>query len=88
MRHLEVIRALERLECGHGDEITAWRVVRFTLTLAYVRAGRAQEFVRKVVARIGISDAQRLARLDAVGKALALRHVKNCILAQQRDKPR
>jgi hypothetical protein len=52
-----MIRDLERLECGHGDDVAARHIGSLAMALAYVRAGRSQELVREFIACVGIANA-------------------------------
>ena len=85
-RHVvEVIRSLEPGECRHRDKIPARDVAGFAVTLADVRAGLVQEGVGKLVAGIGITNANWLIRGDAVRKVFALIDVKNRVFPHHWD---
>src|SRR6185437_1903132 len=82
---IKMVSALERAECGHGDEVAARDVVSFSKVLTYVRTCRAQELVGQGVARVGIANAHRLTR--RFGKTLALVDVEHGVFTHHRDKP-
>ena len=69
---VEVVRALEPGECRHRDKISARNIERFTVSFSDVRAGRAQEVVGKLVARVEIANSHLFTSGDAIRKVLAL----------------
>jgi len=57
------------------------------MTFANVRACGPQELVSQVVACVRIAHADRFARGDANGKAVALVNIKDSVLTHHGDEP-
>ena len=56
----ELVRALERFEGRRENEIVAWHVVGFAMTLRISALVGTQELVGQFIPRVGIANARRL----------------------------